>query len=123
MAKLTETQRAAYATEAARGAALVAELRAHGAAEYELHERHGDPYGAITERLLGFHSEEDGVIQCVPLYDVARGLTTRTFTEIEYLGEFEGVKLYECYVCSTEEDEDLDREETEYREFMNSLYK
>jgi|GEM_PF-5312670 hypothetical protein len=122
MAKMTETQRASYKAEAALGAALVADLRAQGAAEYEFHERHGDIYGAQTERLLGFHSEEDAVIQCVPLYDTARGLTTRTFSEIEYLGEFDGVELYECYVRSAEEDEELDRVEREDEEVMELLH-
>lgn len=112
MAKMT-----AYKAEAARGAALVAELRAQGAAEYELHARHGAPENDQVERLLGFHSEEDGVIQCVPLYDPVRGFTTRTFAEIELVAP----GVYECYLNSTAEDEDLDREEQEYRGFMNSL--
>ena len=122
MAKLTETRRVAYELEEGRGAALIAELREQGAAEYELHERHGDPYGAVVERLLGFHSEENGVIQCVPLHDPARGMTTRTFSEIEYLGEFDGIKLYECYVRSAEEDEELDRVEREDEEVMELLH-
>ena len=117
MAKMTETQRASYKAEAALVASLVADLRAQGAAEYELHERHGDIYGAQTECLLGFHSEEDGVIQCVPLHDPARGLTTRTFAEIKLVAP----GVYECYVNPAEEDEGLDREELKYREFMNSL--
>nr|DAQ51954.1 MAG TPA: hypothetical protein [Caudoviricetes sp.] len=117
MAKLTETRLAAYAAEAVRGATIVAELRAQGAAEYELRARHGASYGAQTERLLGFHSEEDGVIQCVPLYDLARGMTTRTFAEIELVAP----GVYECYINSAEEDDELDRGEQEYRGFMNSL--
>lgn len=117
MAKMTAEQIAAYKAEAARGAALVAELRAQGAAEYILHACHGNPNRDQTERLLGFHSEDDGVIQCVPLHDPARGLTTRTVAEIELVAP----GVYECYLNSTAEDEDLDREEQEYRGVMNSL--
>lgn len=96
MAKMTKTQINAYKKEALKAAKIIREMIADGAAEYELHTYTEDG-GEEIESLLGYHSVEDKAIQGLPLYDPARGLTTRTFDKIEYYRTLEdGVTLFVC---------------------------
>ena len=96
MTKMTAEKIDAYKKKALKAAKIIREMIAEGAAEYELHAYTEDG-GEEIESLLGYHSLEDKVIQCVPLYDPTRGLTTRTFDKIEYYRTLEdGVNLYVC---------------------------